>query len=776
MRTMRDEFATRGLKARIGRGLGISGLALLLGLSGCNDDGNVIVTSPPAQDSSPTSPSFNQVPGELVVEITDVEITSPPVVTFRIEDGNGFAFDALAEGVASFTIAKLVPGSDGNTNRWQSYINRTEEQSAGDPGPAPVGTTTTQATTDSGGTLVNNFDGTYTYTFGTDITDDSQTGGVTYEPNLTHRVAMYTNARATYLGEPLPVTNATYEEVPASNLTSGIDSRKIVAQETCNSCHGDLAIHGGSRKDVDLCVTCHNPGSTDANSERTVDFRVMIHKIHMGEELPSVVGGGEYTIWGFRDSAHDYSDVGFPQSPENCLTCHDPDNADTPDAANVVNNPSIEACGACHDDVNFSTGDGHTGRNIAATNAECSTCHRDGGFAGPVLDSHIVPSTAAGELFEYNILEVTDTAPGQTPTVRFSVTNPTAGDAAYDINNDLQFTTDGTARLAVILAWNTDDYTNEGSGVAPGKVVSINPVGSATDNGDGSFSITSGTAIPADVTGSGAAAIEGHPAAADESGDFTIQAKVPGAVEFFPITDAEASARRDVVDVAKCQTCHGVRDGLSLHGSNRTDSIQLCVTCHNPRATDLAQRPVDLDGENEQELNAAAEDNLEERSIDFKRMIHSIHGSDIRSTDYVVYGFGNSAHDFTNLRYPREPSDCEACHIEGTYELPLATSVLGSTIDTEATVASAQLLFGFLYQATFDDPVAAENQTDDRLISPAAAACSSCHDDATSQLHMEQNGGQFGNTVAMGANSQGSCAVCHSEGSTADVHEVHQGD
>jgi len=769
MKAMRETLTTRGLKGLIGKGLGISSLALLLGLSGCNDDADVIVTSPPAQDSSPTSPSFNQVPGELQVTITDLEVSSPPVVNFRIEDGNGFAFDALADGVASFTIAKLVPGSDGNTSRWQSYINRTEEQTAGDPGPAPVGTTTTQAATDSGGTLVNNFDGTYTYTFGTDITDVSQTGGVTYEPDLTHRVAMYTNARATYLGEPLPVANAAYEEVPASNLTEGIDSRKIVAQETCNSCHGDLAIHGGSRKDVDLCVTCHNPGSTDANSERTVDFRVMIHKIHMGDELPSVVAGGEYAIWGFRDSKHDYSDVGFPQSPENCLTCHDPDNTDTPDAANIANNPSIEACGACHDDVNFSTGDGHTGRNIAVTNAECSTCHRDGGFAGPVRDSHIVPSTAAGELFEYNILEVTDTAPGQTPIVRFSVTNPTAGDAAYDINNDPQFTTGGTARLAVILAWNTGDYTNEGSGSAPGKVVSMDPVGSATNNGDGSFSITAGTPIPADVTGSGAAAIEGHPAAADDEGAFTIQAKVTGAVEFFPITDAEAQARRDVVDVAKCQTCHGVKDGLSLHGNNRTDNIQLCVTCHNPRATDLAQRPADPDG-TDNEVNTAAVGEDEEQSIDFKRMIHSIHGSAVRTTDYIVYGFGNNSHDFTDLRYPREPSDCEACHNEGTYELPLATSVLGSTIDTEATVASSSP-FGtsnFIGDALV--------QTDDRLISPAAAACSSCHDDATAQLHMEQNGGQFGNIADEGANSQGSCAVCHSEGSIADVGEVHRGD
>ena len=50
-----------------------------------------------------------------------------------------------------------------------------------------------------------------------------------------------------------------------------------------------------------------------------------------------------------------------------------------------------------------------------------------------------------------------------------------------------------------------------------------------------------------------------------------------------------------VVELAKCQVCHGVNDGLALHGGNRTDSIEQCVMCHNSNATDLAQRPTDSD-------------------------------------------------------------------------------------------------------------------------------------------------------------------------------------
>ena len=52
-------------------------------------------------------------------------------------------------------------------------------------------------------------------------------------------------------------------------------SREIAATETCNACHDNLAIHGGARFEMQECVTCHNPGSADANSGNTVDMSVM---------------------------------------------------------------------------------------------------------------------------------------------------------------------------------------------------------------------------------------------------------------------------------------------------------------------------------------------------------------------------------------------------------------------------------------------------------------------------------------------------------------------
>ena len=77
-------------------------------------------------------------------------------------------------------------------------------------------------------------------------------------------------------------------------------------------------------------MTCHNPGTTDANSGETVDFKVFIHKIHRGELLPAVQAGGEYAIWGNANSKNDYSTVVFPQDIRNCAKCHTSADAATP--------------------------------------------------------------------------------------------------------------------------------------------------------------------------------------------------------------------------------------------------------------------------------------------------------------------------------------------------------------------------------------------------------------------------------------------------------------
>lgn len=738
-------------------GLLVLSLLLFGALAGCDgDDGERGPAGAPGAPGTTIPVSNGQ--SELTLAITGVNLGDSSTVDFTLVDASGLPYVGLPVSALEVMLARLMPGADGDADQWQSYINQTEEPNGNGAGTEP----TIVASRDSGGSLEDHKDGSYTYTFGTDITQVTEPRAVEYDATLTHRVAIAVRSAT------LPrVSNAVHTWQPSTGNTEPDAGRDLVAQANCNACHSELSAHGGPRRDVKLCVTCHNPGSVEASSGQSLDFTVMIHRIHAGAELPSVIAGTPYLIYGFGDRPHDYSEVEFPQDLRNCTRCHDPADSSTPQAANFMNRPTLQACGSCHDDVDFAAGaaGGHPG-GVVTDNSQCTVCHAENRVAGSIPESHRIPGKLWAARFRYNILSVDDTGQGQYPRVTFSVTNPEDGDAPYDILGDAPFTAGSSSSLSVDIAWSTADYGNAGSGAYPGQPVRISALTDAIANGDGSYTVTSPVPVPYDVTGSGTVAIEGHPAG-DYDGDGTYSDRVPvtGVTQDFAITDAAPTPRRAVVRLDQCQACHGVNDGLSLHGNNRTDNVQLCTMCHTPNATDLAVRPDDPDA-TANGVNTAAVDALEQRPIDFKRMIHAIHGASVRSSPYVVYGFRGSVNDFSGVGYPGVVANCTQCHESSSYALPLQAAVLGTTIDTHATKVDGAI----------SPPGAVEDIAAYGRISPASAVCSACHDDPAATTHMQQNGGGFGITAAeigRSAATTESCTVCHGPGALADVELVH---
>lgn len=722
--------------ARSSRRILAATLAALL-LVGCEgDDG---APGAPGGPGGP-GPSTTGEATALSFAIDSFTTTGTPVIEFTVTNEDGVRFTGLEQGQVRFTFAKLVPGANGNPASWQSYINRTE---APDVGPGTE--TVIQATSESNGTLANNLDGTYTYTFVNAFTNITSPLAVSWEPGLTHRLGVQIS------GGELPVTNATYDFRPSDGATTGITQHDVAQTASCNECHSKLALHGGGRIEVAYCVTCHNPGSTDANSGNTVDMKVMIHKIHRGEFLPSVEAGGEYAIWGFNDTKHDYSEVVHPQDIRNCTKCHDVADAATPQGDNWQLAPSAEACGSCHDDVDFADGTNHGPAEVPTNNAECTVCHRDNGIAGSVAESHEIPAKIEGAKYAFSFVSVTNAAPGEFPVITYKITDPTNANAAWDVRAtgvDPEFSS-STASLTILLGWNNDDFHNVGNGstTVPASALSLNGRASGSNNGapvangDGTYTITSTKAVPAEVTGSGTAAFYGR-AAADFDGDNTFSDQVPikGAVKAFAITDATAVARRAVVEGEKCNACH---DRLILHGQ-RLAEPQMCVVCHNPDNTDVSRRS-----------GTTGIDGLYEQTVDFKVLIHAIHGADKRAEDnpdkpFVVYGFGNSIHDFSGVEYPGVLNNCSQCHADSTFELPLAGGVLATTTDSNVIA----------------------DHTDDINTTPAAAVCTSCHTSDLAATHMEQNGASFVMVGDPGTYNE-TCAVCHGPGRLADVAEVH---
>ncbi len=717
---------------------------------------------PPPPDFPQFTPAAYAEAEELVATITAVDIDggNRAVVDFQLTDGNNVAITDLALSNLRFVIAKLAANPVGNlTGDWQSYINRIEVAGA-------VGTGTEdklQAFYERDGELINNGDGTYRYMFSTslsnlpdDILAQAAVEGIdlSFAVDRPHRVAIQFDGS-------LSTANPFYDWIPDTGAPAGF-SRDIAATENCNACHDPLAIHGGNRREMEYCVTCHNPGTTDANSGNTVDMKVMTHKIHMGRNLPSVLAGGEYVIYGFRNSIHDYSGLGYPQDIRNCVNCHvgtgtvgdRTDLVVTAQGDNWAEVPGQAACGSCHENAVWEV---HAGGQ--PDDSRCSQCHG----ADNVIDSHRILTQEARGLFLAEVLGVTNSGPGEFPVVQFKVSNPQTGED-YDLQNDPEFTGDG-ARLAVGVSWSTSDYNNVGNQGNNANQVQADALSSATPNGDGSYSITMPVAIPngtlppgVRVTGSGLASIEGHPVV-----------EIDGTPEEIPVGDAAAFFSIDEPDgmpvprryadnqadvLAQCNSCHST---LVLHGGNRSDNLETCISCHNPRNTDLRRRLQGMDPDSGG--SAMATDGKAEESIDFKTMIHAIHAAGIRENPLQVVGFNAfTVHVYNEeeVHYPGNLANCTSCHEGESFMLPLDSNVLATTIGTGADRA---------------DPA------DDTVVTPAAAVCASCHDGGEAAAHMVTAGGASFATTQAAIDSGAvveTCNVCHGEGRANDAWVTHQ--
>lgn len=722
---------------------------------GC--DGSDGAQGPPGPPGPPGTPgpggpsgSGGGVPltsaGKINVAITEVVVPEgggAPTVTLSLTNDQDQGLTGLPAANTSFVISQLTPGTNGASSEWQSYITR---ESGGIPNA--------QATTESAtaGTFTETEGGTYTYTFAQPLTE--YPGGPTFDAAKTHRVGVEIRTSTGGLTEEnIPANNAPFDFLPTGG--DPLFTRLIVDSSTCNACHDNLVVHGEARFDVEYCVQCHNPSSIDGDSGNSVDFKRLVHNIHSARP--------DYSIIGFGGSVHNWADVEFPQDIRNCQTCHNEDNEDTPQASNWRLVPSRAACGTCHFDDgvadsgnDFAIEDGqHPGGFQFTDDSQCVDCHGPDGTVtnndGRLVQipvAHEIRTRTAGERFELNILDISATAPGEFPIVQFSVTDPTNGDAAYDIHADAPFTecAGGASRLSVNVAWDTRDYTNRDSGSPPALPIMMNPLnacgGSSTNNGDGTFTVTSTIAIPATAEGSAAVVIEGHPALDADDDGVIDRIAVTNAVAYAAITDEEAMPRRLVVDIEKCDDCHSQ---LTVHGNNRTDKPEVCVTCHNPNMSDFARRAAEP---------CASEAGTDDQSIDFKRMIHAIHASGANDEPFEICGFGSSVHAF-EVEYPGRLNNCEGCHNPDTYYPVEPDTILGTTVDVNVP----------------------EDVTDDVVISPNTAVCSTCHTGALAIQHMQQNGGDFDAGKAADSSlvsaSVETCVVCHGKGRTADVKEMH---
>jgi len=705
--------------------------------------GSVLLMSAPNKESftpkdkayyaDPSMVAFVRPGLNITIVSANVAADGTTTVRYKLTDPKGLALDRdgiQTPGTVSVSfISAYIP--KGGT-QYVTYTTRTQ-------GPSPITKVTAiQAGADSGGTTQPVAEGEYVYTFATKAVPF---GGGAYDKTVTHSIGAYGSRNLTEFDLGTFYASTVYNFVPDGSKVTV--TRDVIKNASCYKCHNTMGFHGGSRNGLELCIMCHTASTAKANTNidpdtgQTIDMPTMTHRIHAGEALPSVQAKKPYQIIGNAQRVSDWSTVVFPAGVQRCEFCHEQNTGAAQKDAYL--HPTRTACGSCHDNVNFASGDNHA--NLAqVSDNQCGTCHTVQGeleYDVSIKGAHVVEALSSQNPgFVATITKVEDGTAGKKPTITFTIKDKTGkGLTLADLP------TTARNRLAVTLAGPTGDfgYTSFGSDVTtPGYVTedmisAATPANAAKCANDGTCTYTFLHGIPADAKGTYAVGLEGRRDIAINPGtnkqvfaEFTLTGKM---YLEFSVDGSPVQARRKIVDIAKCNNCHGF---LTLHGGNR-NAIEQCVLCHNPSQTDSARRPISVN---------TAERSKPAQAFNMALMIHKIHtGEELNliGQEYSVIGNGGSYNPFNEVRYPvftktgavGNRRECDMCHVNGSEGiLPVGKNAVR-------------------------DPQG--------RINPAPAttsACLSCHLSQEAAAHVQSNtDAKFGEA----------CGVCH--GPTAD-HSV----
>ncbi|MBI2853139.1 MAG: OmcA/MtrC family decaheme c-type cytochrome [Chloroflexi bacterium] len=644
--------------------------------------------------------------------VTKVEIGADrkPVVTFTLTDFRGKALKLTdLDTNPSLNIAYIKEDPATGLTQWLNYttadaagaeftfqgttrrpaLSEVKARPGFDPLPTPVPAWPTPSPA-----YREIAPGTYQRTFTTALPEG-------YDRNATHRVG-----GVAYREVRKYVSNPTFDFVPAGGEVKV--TRQLVATENCQQCHDPVVPgHGSTRIETKLCVTCHTPQNIDAESGNIVDLKVMVHKIHRGANLPSVRAGNPYYIVGFRQTVFDFSKVIFPQfggssigDVRTCTTCH----SNAPNADNYKTAPSQAACGSCHDNVwfgqDFRAPEGaklHPG-GPQTNDAACKACHQpDSGkeFDASIVGAHVIPAESKQlKGYKVEIVRVTDTAPGQFPTVTFTAKDDAGQVVPVSAINSLSFNVKGP----------TTDYTGPTTTLAAVRT-------NIKTDANGNYTYTLTQAIPADAKGTWAIGIESN-RVETISGNAGVSTNITNStynpVAYVAVTDSVPVPRRQVVATEKCNVCH---KEIAFHGGGRKNTAEYCELCHNPANVDVPNlTPATFGGPFA----------VPPTSINFRFMIHRIHTGEELTRDYTVYRT-RGVFNFNEVEFPGDRANCAKCHVGDSFKLPLPAT----NADT-------------LAPREFYSP-----------LGPAASACLGCHDSKNASAHASSMTSAIGETCAV---------------------------
>jgi len=683
----------------------------------------IIALSAPGEGRKPYSPrekafyadsaTVEFVRPGLTITINSAQIASDGTITtvYTLTDPGGLPLDAsgvTTPGTITLGyIAAVLPNDQEEYTAYTTHANS---------GPAVA--STNQPGPDSGGVVTNTGPGQYQYVFNTKA-------AAGFDKTATHTIGIYASRVLTDFNLGTNYASATFNFVPDGAKVTKVHD--IIKTASCNSCHDQLSWHGGRRRGIEMCVLCHTQQNVDTTTGGSLDLKVMIHEMHMGSKLPSVIAGKPLIVNGA-----DFSKIAYPADPgdpRRCETCHS-QTTGAAQATAYLANPTRAACGACHNNVNFASGANHAG-GPQIDDKQCHNCHIPQGeldFDASIMGAHVAP-TASSLLtgLAVNITKVQNGPAGSAPVVSFTVQDGSGKPLPLSQLGSISFT----------MAGPTTDYgyTSFGPDTAgtPGYVTESAAKASCDASGNCMYAFTH--QVPAKATGTYAIGVEARRTEVVLAGT-TIQQSItygaPNKVVYFSVDGSPVAPRRQVVATSDCNQCHVA---LSVHGGLRNNT-EYCVMCHNPSNTDASVRV---------SAQVAADKAAPSQSITFPLLVHRIHDGVNMLGDggsYTVVGFGGSHNDFSTTLFPAmtpngkatDLANCSLCHVNGSEaKLPVG---LNNVVNPQGWI----------------NPEGA-----------TATACSGCHVAQDAAAHF------LANTSALGE----SCTVCHQPGAEFDVNKVH---
>jgi OmcA/MtrC family decaheme c-type cytochrome len=281
-----------------------------------------------------------------ILDVTNANPGSHPTVSFTVTDNDGNPIDASKLDRLKFQMA-------GPTTDYTFMLELAELEDARSATAGRTG---------------------YTYTFKSTVPN-----GATGTYAIGAEAYRTVTVPGSLVGQSFAVREAAFNPVFYFSVDGSqvVPRRQVVDIDKCNTCHKQLALHGGVRKNTEYCILCHNPKHQDANTPaETVNFRTMVHRIHMGVEMDET-----YTV-----SETNFNGVRFSGDPRNCTKCHVettytvpvPDGLSATDAPAFFFTPvqpTASACLGCHNGADAAA---HAYQMTAPFGESCPVCHEEG--------------------------------------------------------------------------------------------------------------------------------------------------------------------------------------------------------------------------------------------------------------------------------------------------------------------------------------------------------------------------------------------------------------